>query len=215
MTPTPSGPAGRTGRRRGPSKGDLKEAALLDTAYTLLTEKALAAISVEDLTRGAGISRSQFYFYFDSKDAVMLALAERITDEIRTTVAGFHTKSDGSVPDLRKAIAGYLNRWRTQGPVLRAMSLHAESDPALNGFWTGITDDLLAGIVASVERGQRAGHFAPPPPRPEDLAHVLFAMLWRTGYEFSTTPMTRADEKRLIGTLAVVFERTLGIRRPA
>ncbi|MFG3149820.1 hypothetical protein [Streptomyces sp. NPDC048243] len=40
-------------------------------------------------------------------------------------------------------------------------------------------------------------------------------MLWRTGYEFSTTPMTRADEKRLVDTVAVVFERTLGIHRPA
>lgn len=210
MSRTSSASPGRSGRRRGPSKGDLKEAALLDTAWQLLLDKPLAAVTVEDLTAGAGISRSHFYFYFESKDAVVLALAERVTDEIRTTIEGFHTGPDGSLPDLRRAIAAYLGRWRAQGPVLRAMATHAENDPALHAFWARIADDLLAGIVASIDRGQRAGHLAPPPPRPQDLARVLFATLWRTGYEFSTTPMTRADEKRLVDTLAVVFERSLG-----
>ena len=35
-------------------------------------------ISVDDLAKGAGISRSTFYFYFPSKDAVLMTLLKRV-----------------------------------------------------------------------------------------------------------------------------------------
>jgi len=49
--------AAATGRRRGPRKGDLKEAAILDTASELLGRKPLSEITTEALAKGAGISR--------------------------------------------------------------------------------------------------------------------------------------------------------------
>ena len=41
----------------------------------------LAEISVDDLAKGAGISRPTFYFYFPSKDAVLLTLLDRVITE--------------------------------------------------------------------------------------------------------------------------------------
>jgi len=38
----------------------------------------LQEISIDDLTRPLGISRPAFYFYFPSKDAVLLALLDRV-----------------------------------------------------------------------------------------------------------------------------------------
>jgi AcrR family transcriptional regulator len=81
-----SSPASR--RRGGPSKGDLKEAAILDTAWRLLAEKPFTGVTIEELAAGAGISRSSFYFYFDSRDAVIRALAARVSTELRDTVVG-------------------------------------------------------------------------------------------------------------------------------
>lgn len=74
------------GRRRGPSKGDRTEAAILDVAWGLLPEKPLSSITISDLAQGAGISRSSFYFYFESKDAVVLALAQRVGEDIRAKI---------------------------------------------------------------------------------------------------------------------------------
>ena len=45
------------------------------------SERPLAEISVDDLAKGAGISRPTFYFYFPSKDAVLLTLLERVIVE--------------------------------------------------------------------------------------------------------------------------------------
>ena len=44
------------------------------TAERLLDERPFADISVDDLAKGAGLSRPTFYFYFPSKDAVLLTL---------------------------------------------------------------------------------------------------------------------------------------------
>ena len=42
---------------------------------------SIAEISVDDLAKGAGISRPTFYFYFPSKDAVLSTLFERVISE--------------------------------------------------------------------------------------------------------------------------------------
>ncbi|MGB3356588.1 MAG: TetR/AcrR family transcriptional regulator [Mycobacterium sp.] len=66
------------GRRAARPSGDDRELAILETAERLLEGRSLAEISVDDLARGAGISRPTFYFYFSSKDAVLVTLIERV-----------------------------------------------------------------------------------------------------------------------------------------
>ena len=65
--------AGRRARRAMTAK-----LAILATAERLLEERPFADISVDDLAKGAGLSRPTFYFYFPSKDAVLLTLFERV-----------------------------------------------------------------------------------------------------------------------------------------
>ncbi|MCH9728844.1 MAG: TetR/AcrR family transcriptional regulator [Actinomycetia bacterium] len=69
------------GRRAARPSGDDRELAILETAERLLEGRSLSEISVDDLARGAGISRPTFYFYFASKDAVLLTLLERVITE--------------------------------------------------------------------------------------------------------------------------------------
>ena len=69
------------GRRAARPSGDDREAAILATATTLLQQRSFAEISVDDLAKGTGISRPTFYFYFPSKDAVLLTLLERVIAE--------------------------------------------------------------------------------------------------------------------------------------
>src|SRR5690242_15329140 len=82
------------GRRAARPSGDDREAAILATATTLLQQRAFAEISVDDLAKGAGISRPTFYFYFSSKDAVLLTLFERVIAEADAT---FEVRDDDTV----------------------------------------------------------------------------------------------------------------------
>ncbi len=68
-------------RRSTRPSGDDRELAILSTAERLLRDRPLADISVDDLAKGAGLSRPTFYFYFSSKDAVLFTLFERVIME--------------------------------------------------------------------------------------------------------------------------------------
>src|SRR5690349_16111079 len=80
VAPQPAAPKGR-GRRGTRASGDDRERAILETAEQLLEERPLSEISVDDLAKGAGISRPTFYFYFPSKDAVVLTIVDRLVAE--------------------------------------------------------------------------------------------------------------------------------------
>src|SRR5215203_2539546 len=91
--PNPAAAGGR-GRRGARASGDDRERAILETAEQLLEERPLSEISVDDLAKGAGISRPTFYFYFPSKDAVVLTIIDRLVaaaagsrEEALTTLA--------------------------------------------------------------------------------------------------------------------------------
>lgn len=76
------------GRRSARVSGDERQDAILVTAEALLDERGFDDISIEDLARGAGISRPTFYFYFASKDEVLLALLDRVITEVEHRVGG-------------------------------------------------------------------------------------------------------------------------------
>ncbi|MGB0961777.1 MAG: TetR/AcrR family transcriptional regulator [Mycobacterium sp.] len=69
------------GRRTARPSGDERELAILETAERLLEDRSMGEISVDDLAKGAGLSRPTFYFYFPSKNAVLLTLLERVITE--------------------------------------------------------------------------------------------------------------------------------------
>src|SRR5690349_18554730 len=64
------------GRRTPKMSGDDRERAILEAFEHLLEQRALHEISIDEIARGAGISRPTFYFYFASKEAVLLSLFE-------------------------------------------------------------------------------------------------------------------------------------------
>ncbi len=99
VTTTSPARSGR-GRRSTRPSGDDREAAILATAARLLEDKKFADISVDDLAKGAGLSRPTFYFYFPSKEAVLLALLDPL---IQQADKGFHGAMDTLPSDPRRA----------------------------------------------------------------------------------------------------------------
>ena len=125
-----SGPAPvSTPRGRRPARltGDDREAAILATAERLLGERPLAEISVDDLARGAGISRPAFYFYFRSKDAVVLSLLDRVVAEAdAASAAAFAAVSATRPLDPR-------DRWRSMIDAYHAHLPRAPFGDAVRG----------------------------------------------------------------------------------
>lgn len=186
--PTGSAPELR-GRRTARLSGDDREAAILATAERLLGERALSAISVDDLARGAGISRPTFYFYFASKDAVLLTLLDRVVAEAdaasaaavdtAASAAAVDTAASAAVGDAaparggwRAMIEAYHSTFRTHWAVTLAASQLRMTNPEVRALWARVSENWVTACAGAIEAERRRGA-APPGLPARDLAIVL------------------------------------------
>ena len=168
-------PARVRGRRASRPSGDDREAAILRTLEDMLEKRPFAEISVDDLAKGAGLSRPTFYFYFASKDAVLVRL---FTQAI--TASGAEQRPIGEVPEhpqqaWRDGIYAFFDSLRPHRTVvlagLSAMGTNAELRELWSAFMTGCIDYTAALITRERERGA-----APDTIPAHDLATALNLM---------------------------------------
>jgi AcrR family transcriptional regulator len=111
---------------------------------------------VADILTAAGVSRGTFYFYFDSKHAVL-------ADLVRTAVAAGH---DAAQPWLDRPadpdaalLAGTLagaRRWQDNAAVLRAIVENWQADPRLTELWLAQIQSFTDAAVAQIRADPRA-----------------------------------------------------------
>jgi AcrR family transcriptional regulator len=181
--PSPTANESRArGRRRGRSRGDEREREILRTAERLLEDRSLNEVSVDDLARGAGISRPTFYFYFPSKDAVVLTLIDRMVEE----GAGSRDAALAQLAEEPRAgwhqglRAFYEIFWSRRGVMLAGAELRATSSEARE-LWSQVMESWVADVAAVIE-AERARGVAPPGPPARDLAVALLQMNERVQY---------------------------------
>jgi AcrR family transcriptional regulator len=195
--------------RRGARKGDLKEEAILATCERLLGEKSLGEIGVDELAAGAGISRPTFYFYFESKTAVLRALVERLADQMYAEAAAWLAR-EGDSPELTisRSIEAGAEQWREHGPVLRAAVEAWGSVPELQEFWEDIVRRFVDQSAARIGE-ERASGLAPPGAEPEALAKALIWMNERCFYTNSLGEEPALADDELVPTLTEIWLRAI------
>ncbi len=73
---------------------------ILDSALRLVYSKGYERMTIQDILDDLSISKGAFYHYFDSKQAVLEALSERMLDEMEAVAAPI--SDDPTLPALRK-----------------------------------------------------------------------------------------------------------------
>jgi AcrR family transcriptional regulator len=188
--------------------GDRREAAILETALRLLAERPLSAITIDELARGAGLSRSTFYFYFDSRDAVIKAMFANTETSLQGVLEPMTTSAEPRTA-VRDTVALYLQRWAEHGPVLRAMVPLAEGDRETRDFWTQVRSGVAGTLADLIDRERAAGRAVGAPPDASDLSAALAAMMWRAGYDYSLSDTATADHDRIVVSLSTVIVRAI------
>jgi AcrR family transcriptional regulator len=195
--------------RRGPSKGDLKQRAILATCERLLDERALGEIAVDELAAGAGISRPSFYFYFESKNAVLRALVERLADEMYAEAESWlERKDDSPEVTVSRSIGAAAQQWREHGPVLRAAVQTWGSVPELQAFWEDVVRRFVEQSATRIADDREDGA-APPGPDPEALAKALIWMNERCFYTNSLGADPSLSDDELVPTLTAIWLRSI------
>ncbi|WP_155948715.1 TetR/AcrR family transcriptional regulator [Mycobacterium sp. URHB0044] len=211
---TTTSPA-RTGRgRRTRPSGDEREAAILATAVRLLEHKKFADISVDDLARGAGLSRPTFYFYFASKDAVLLSLLEPLIQQADKEFDGAAQRLPADPRRVwRNGIDAFFSSFGSHSVVARAGSEAIATSPDVRAVWSAFMQKWINQtaemIVAERERGA-----APDTIPVLDLATSLNLMNERAMTATLVAEDGAVPQDRIVDTLTHIWVTSIYGRTP-
>ena len=161
--------------RRSVNRGDQRRSALLQALDDLLRKRTLDQVNVAEISRRAGVTRSAFYFYFESKAAAVLALMADLYDAA-SDATDLLVKAEGDPGErIRRALDWLFDSVDASPHTYRALLAARAANPQVREAW-GAGRAEFAGMVAEmIERERAAGH-ATGGPDAAGLAAVLLAM---------------------------------------
>jgi AcrR family transcriptional regulator len=208
--PATSRPA--IGTRRGPTKGDQREQALLDAARLVFREKPIGQVAIDELAGAAGIARSGFYFYFESKQALLAALADQAIGEGDQEMAEWLASDGLDREALRRGLARSLARWRVDGRWLSEVFITPDPGPDVRHVRDRLVDKGCSAFSARIERDAKAGLTVDGPP--ELLARMAVQLRTLTLSDAYANPGATPEEALLDtltdATLRLVYGATPG-----
>src|ERR1700748_1875578 len=121
-------PAPQQARR---SRGDRQRDAIVPAVRELLEERSFADLSVSTISERAGVARSGFYFYFDSKYAVLAVILAEASEELEELTQYFAPRQPGESPEQ------FAKRM-----VSSAAAVYANNDPVMTACHAARTTDI-------------------------------------------------------------------------
>ncbi|MBW0105376.1 TetR/AcrR family transcriptional regulator [Pseudonocardia sp. KRD291] len=199
----------RVGRRR-PTKGDRREQAILDGAYELLRDTPLRTVSIDDLAKRAGLSRSSFYFYFESKWQVLFAMLGPITEDVFGASRLIFDRPVDMTPQeaIEQASAEVVTVWHRHGHILREVGDAVGAEPELRSQWDSMLGQFIEAAAAAIERDRAAGVAIDGPPA-RSLAAALMWMGERNLGLMSMRSENAFRSEDAVETMATVWLRTI------
>jgi AcrR family transcriptional regulator len=99
-----------------------QRARLLEAVGRAVAARGYAGATIDDVVRGAGVSKKTFYEHFADKEGCFLAAYEAAGEELFQRVLEAHGTSDDWMERTRAGIAAYL-RWLAAEPALARVFL--------------------------------------------------------------------------------------------
>jgi len=193
------------GRRTSRPSGDDRELAILTTLEQLLEHKPFADISVDDLAKGAGLSRPAFYFYFPSKDAVLLKLFEQVVTAADATLHGCtEGLADDPAAGWREGIYAFFDALRPRRAVALAGLAATAANPEIQQLWAGFMRSWIDHTAALIS-AERARGAAPDTIAAHDLATALNLMNERVILASQGVDEPALGEDAVLETLAHIW----------
>ena len=171
----------------------------------LLDERPFADISVDDLAKGAGLSRPTFYFYFPSKDAVLLTLVEQVIVEADSALEGLADTLPADRYDAwRNCINVFFETFVKHKGVTRAGHAARASHPEIRELLATFMQRWIDNTAASIET-ERARGMAPTTLPVQDLATALNLMNERALFASFAEEAPAIPKEQVLDTLVHIW----------
>ncbi|MGN7780092.1 TetR/AcrR family transcriptional regulator [Mycolicibacterium sp. 22603] len=181
-------PEAQTETRR--SRGDRQRDAIVAAVRELLGVKPFADLSVSMISERAGVARSGFYFYFDSKYDVLALIVREALAELDVLTHNFAPRDPGESPAAfaKRMVGSAAAVFATNDPIMAACTAAQTTDKQIaaimNDFEDMVIDKIVGVVEDEVSKGTR--------PISDDIP-ALVRMLT------ATTAMTLSNDAAFVG----------------
>jgi AcrR family transcriptional regulator len=115
---------------KGSTKAEVTERRILDAALEMFRAKGFEEATMRDIASAAGVATGAAYYYYPSKDAIVLAFYQRSCTEMQGRIEEALAAEKGSLDERLKTLIGVkLAYFAPHRKVLRAL-LKNGADPA-------------------------------------------------------------------------------------
>ena len=154
-------------------KGELTRNTILATALQLFRDKGFEATTMRDIANQAGVALGAAYYYFDSKDTIVMGFYERAQEQLTPLL----DRSLGNAQILRERLRAIIQTkfdyFAADRKLMGALSAHIDPRHPLSPFskeTCGIRDHDIAFFARALKDGKVRV--------PEDLYVYLPRVLW-------------------------------------
>jgi AcrR family transcriptional regulator len=156
---------------------------ILDAAQRLVYTKGYEQMSIQDILVETKISKGAFYHYFESKQALLEALIERMANQVISLLLPIVQDKHLDATDKLKRVFDYAARWKTdrKDVMLSLVNVwYADENAILRLKAQKATLPLIAPILTEIAcQGVREGAFRTP--YPEQVSQIIFSLLQSFG----------------------------------
>lgn len=194
-----------TGAGARSRRGEHTRERLLEAGAAVFAARGVHAARVDDIVKGARTSHGTFYLYFQNKEELFHALAERVAHDLEALAAELPALTPD--PSGRAALAAWMQDFgRLYGETGAVIRVWTESEIVANDagrlgttVWGAFTAALVDRIRASGAKGLD----------PAVAALAVVAMIERANYYRLTGQLGGTDGTDLAETLARVTQAAL------
>jgi AcrR family transcriptional regulator len=206
-TTTETGPsraaAGREGRRR---KREQARADVLRAALELAEAGPFRDLSVDEIARSAGLSRSAFYTHFRDKHDLLRVAVEDVAEQLYRMADRWWHGEGPPAERVLTSLQGVVSTYAGNASLLRVATEVSTYDDEVRELWLGImqrfVDATAEHIAAEQSKGLIIGSLDP-----RGTAEALVWMVERTSYIYLARGERSPGE--VVATLAPVWTAAL------
>ncbi len=187
--------------RSGPRR-DVLMVEVLDAAAILFAAQGFAATSLQDIAKQIGLSRTSMYYYFPSKEALLVELVRGVTERTKAIFAKVADAANTTHSARLTEAARRLVLWVTDPQTLFKLLDRNEHElpEDLAAAHRQTKRRVLDGMAQLVQDGITAGEFRPVNPRV--AAFAILGMCNWTAWWFS--PAGDMDRRKVADQIAAL-----------
>jgi AcrR family transcriptional regulator len=158
---------------KGKAKSDATRGRILEAALELFRDRGFEATTMREIAESAGVATGAAYYYFDSKDAIVLAFYDQAQKDMTARLEEILASSRDLSERLRGILQVKLEYFEPSRGFLGALSVHTDPNHPLSPF-SAQTREIRENDMSFFERAVDGSRLRVP----DDLRTYLPRLLW-------------------------------------